>query len=128
VETPEPVKGWLKGTADDWQALWADPLAAAYRPTDVEALCRLFSLRDDRERFRRAVRKAPLVTGSTGQTVLNPLARQMSTLDAEIRQLEDRFGLTPAARLRLGITLADAARTRAELEKEVDVDRFKGIC
>lgn len=36
--------------------------------------------------------------GSQGQLVLSPWARDLRTIDAEIRQLEDRFGLNVRAR------------------------------
>jgi P27 family predicted phage terminase small subunit len=124
-ESPEPSKRWLKTTRDAWVVLWDHNLTGAYEPTDLPALRRLFDLRDQRARFERAVASRPLVEGSQGQQVLNPLARQVSALDGEIRALEDRFGLTPAARLRLGITLGEAAKTLADLQRglgDLEVD------
>jgi hypothetical protein len=58
--------------------------------------------------------------------VLNPLLKHVAALDGEIRQLEDRFGLTPLARLRLGVTFGEAHRSLADLNRalieEVDGD------
>lgn len=126
VSTPEPSTRWLKVTKDAWSTLWGHGLAGAYEATDLPALRRLFGLRDQRARFEMAVVRQPLVPGSQGQEVLNPLARQISTIDAEIRALEDRFGLSPAARLRLGITLGEAARTLADLAAGLDDDDDEG--
>jgi hypothetical protein len=36
------------------------------------------------------------------------LYKQVESFQAEARQMEDRFGLSPLSRLRLGITFADA--------------------
>ena len=114
--TPDPPAGLLKKTRDQWVAFWSSDVAGVVASaTDMPALERLFTLYDERERYSRAVKKSPLVTGSKGQMVLNPLSRQVGALDPEIRQLEDRFGLTPMARLKLGIKLGAARRTLDDL-------------
>ena len=115
-ESPEPPPKLLKTTRDAWAAYWASPVASVVdRASDMPAVRRLFTLYDERERCLRSARTSRLVAGSQGQPVLNPLYRHMSTLDAEVRMLEDRFGLTPAARARLGITLGEAVDRWAEL-------------
>lgn len=43
--------------------------------------------------------------GSQGQMVLSPWARDLRTIDSEIRQLEDRFGLNIRARASLAVTV-----------------------
>jgi hypothetical protein len=50
------------------------------------------------------------------------MGRQMLSLDVEIRQLEDRFGLTPRARLQLGITYGEAKKSLEELNAELQAD------
>lgn len=55
--------------------------------------------------------------GASGQPVVSPLQKVLVHLDGEIRQLEDRFGLTPLARLRLGIAIGDAARSLDDLNR-----------
>ncbi len=122
-EPPAPPAGLLAETVADWQAFWTSALASAAVPaTDLPAITRLFRLRDERERMARVVRKARVVLGSEGQPRANPLYSQINSFDAEIRQIEDRFGLTPMARLKLGITLGDAARSLADLNAELDGD------
>lgn len=123
ADPPDPPAGLLAETVADWQAFWSSPLATAAVPaTDLPAITRLFRLRDERERMARVVRRARIVAGSEGQPRANPLYSQINSFDAEIRQIEDRFGLTPMARLRLGITLGDAARSLADLNAELDGD------
>jgi P27 family predicted phage terminase small subunit len=117
-DIPAPPRGLLKTTREAWAAFWSSPVAAAVdRVSDLATLVRLFELRDERERCWRAVRSERLVLGSKGQPALNPLCRRVSTLDREITALEDRFGLSPLARLKLGVQFHEAARSLEELNR-----------
>src|SRR5436309_1180615 len=93
---PPPAKGWLVATKQRWQSYWSSPVARVVdTSSDMPALCRLFELYDQAERAQRSLRKQPFVDGSQGQPVLNPMAGFQKSLEGAIRQLEDRFGLTP---------------------------------
>lgn len=120
VKVPAAPAGLLKITRDRWAEFWTSPVAGlADRVSDRPALERLFGLYDDLERCARVVRKTGhMVEGSKGQLVMNPLLRHMQTQAAEIRQLEDRFGLSPRARLGLNFTLGQTAKTLADLNSE----------
>lgn len=74
---------------------------------DAAALERLFDLYDERERAYQDFRKQRFVKGSQGQDVLNPLGRLITSLDNEIRQLEDRYGFSPRSRMNLGLELEE---------------------
>lgn len=127
---PPPPSGVLKATGDEWAAFWASEAAALVLPADLPALERMFSLRDERRRCQKAAAtEGRLVMGSTGQPVLNPLYKHIGALDSEIRQLEDRFGLSPMARLKLGVVFGDAKRSLADLDDDEDTpdDRFSII-
>lgn len=119
--TPAPAtpSGLLAPVRAAWDAFWGSEQSSLVMPADHPALLRLFSLLDERERCSRAARKSPLVEGSQGQPTLNPLLKHVGSLDTEIRQLEDRFGLTPLARLRLGVTFGDAHRSLADLNRSL---------
>lgn len=120
---PAPPRGLLATTVQQWTAYWSSPVGQLADPdTDMPAVMRLFSLYDERERAYRSFRKKRLVKGSQGQPVVNPAWRQVPIMDAEIRQLEDRLGLTPQARLKLGVTFGDAARSLDDLNRDLDVD------
>lgn len=122
-EVPAAPKHWLAQTAEHWNAYWASPLAgAAELATDLPALERLFSLRDERERCYRAFRKARMVAGSKGQLRVNPLGQLMLTMDMEIRSLEDRFGLSAKARLALGIEYGKAMESLEAMNARLDKD------
>jgi P27 family predicted phage terminase small subunit len=114
---PEPPEHLLPQTRNRWAAYWSSPVAKLVDAvSDLTALERLFWLYDDLERSRLAVREqGHMIEGSKGQTVMNPLLRHMQAEMAEIRQLEDRFGLSPRARLSLNLTLGQAAASLADL-------------
>jgi hypothetical protein len=89
-----------------WAALWSSPMATVYVKADEFALTRLCGLVDERDRFQR------------GQL-------ERFDGDAEIRQLGDRFGVSPLSRRRLQweIEPADPARRGAasdDLRAEFD--------
>lgn len=114
---PAAQDHWLEEIKVQWAEFWGSELAAAAKvPTDLPGLVRLFSLRDERERAYRSYRKKRLVLGSQGQMVINPMAKVVQVCDAEIRMLEDRFGLSSQARARLGITFMDAKAKAHSLE------------
>ena len=54
-----------------------------------------------------------------GQTVEHPLIKIGNTLRSELRNLEDRTGLSPMARLRLGVKVGEAARSLDEMNRRL---------
>jgi P27 family predicted phage terminase small subunit len=70
---------------------------------DVAAVTRLCEMYEDREVMRESLRRDGwMLWTATGVPKSNPLVGHMGRLDNEIRKLEVEFGLTPAARSRLG--------------------------
>lgn len=122
-QTPAPPSGLLAATKAEWTTFWASELAQLVEQnTDLPALERLFGYYDEHRRALKEARKERLVIGSTGQLVLNPLLKYAESLAKEIRTLEDRFGLTPKARLTLGIKFGEAARSLEDLNRSLDAD------
>ena len=117
VKPPAPAKEWLVVTANDWREFWVSDLARHVKPTDRPAVKRLFTLRDQLVRAQREEAKLrklamadPIVKGSMGQKVANPMFRAADSaaavalaLEPRIVALEDRLGLSPRARLALGV-------------------------
>ena len=100
---------WREQTVERWVHFWGSPLASQVEPSDEGAFRRLFWIYDELDRLREAIEvTGRVVEGSQGQPRPNPLYKQVESFQAEARQLEDRFGLSPLSRLRLGITFADA--------------------
>ena len=106
---------WVKS----WEVFWASPFAQVVQPAQYPALERLFSMYEERDRMDVYLREEPMSVGSQGQKILNPMYRQRTAVDAEIRQLEDRFGLHPKAGLQLGIVYGEAARSLEELNARI---------
>ena len=119
---PKPPPRLLKKTKDWWDDYWNSDLATyTNQDTDLAAVSRLATLMDERERCYRQVKKeGRMISGSQGQMVLNPLYRHIQTLDQEIRQIEDRFGLSPKSRAILGITFGSATQTIADLNAKFE--------
>ena len=117
-DVPAADPKWLADTAGEWELFWRDEeLRSIVRPAQAPALRRLFDWRDklrlawaEAEALRDAVGDEHLVAGSMGQERANPLyelaakaeARALQ-IEGRIEALEDRFGLTPAAMLKLGV-------------------------
>ena len=117
---PQPEDTWSAGTVERWQDFWTSPLAQQVEVSDHGALRRLFWLYDEVERLIIAISETGrVVQGSTGQPRANPLYKQVQEFQAEARQLEDRFGLSPKARLTLGITFAEAASSLDQLNERL---------
>ena len=121
ASVPACPPGFLDDVEGRWLSFWSSDVANAVdRQSDMPAVIRLFTLYDERERGLQSFRRERLVRGSQGQVVLNPIGRLMAAWDAEIRQLEDRFGLTPLSRLKLGLTFSEAQRTLEDLTRSLD--------
>jgi hypothetical protein len=60
------------------------------------------------------------VTGSMGQEVVNPALKYEERLSREIMAYEERFGMTPLARMRLGIAFGQAADSLAGMRQRLD--------
>ncbi len=121
-EIPELAGRNLKKTKDWWNSFWSSDLSSAIDiKSDLPVIERLASLMDERERIFKQAKKDRLVVGSQGQVVLNPLYNALLKIDAEIRNLEDRIGLNPKARVSLGIQIGQAKKSLADLNSELDI-------
>jgi phage terminase small subunit len=96
------------------------------RPGDLPALNRLWIYRDQLARALDEFGKAPLVEMKNGRMMVNPIAQVVSKWERAVCQLEASFALTPLARMKLGVTVAEgqslasrnaALRARHEGEK-----------
>lgn len=108
-------KPLLAETRQAWATFWESDVSGLVLDADRPALERLFGMYDVRERMLRTYLAQPFSTGSTGQLKMHPAAAEVASLDGRIQALEDRFGITPAARLKLGIVLGAAAKSLEDL-------------
>ena len=120
-DIPQLKGRYLKNTKLWWEDFWNSDLATAIdTKSDQQAVYRLATLIDERERIFKQAKKDRLVVGSQGQAVLNPLYSAMLKIDAEIRQLEDRLGMNPKSRISLGIQLGQMKKTLADLNADLE--------
>lgn len=102
----EPAPTWpLLGRAPRrWAALWALPEAAAWGPGDVQSAAHFV-------KTSMTVERLLSVAGTTGK-----VPPGLSSMQSEIRQLGDRLGLSPMAKLRLRweLTTDEVAEKRDE--------------
>ena len=120
-DIPQLSGRYLKNTKLWWEDFWNSDLATAIdTKSDQQAVYRLATLIDERERIFKQAKKDRLVVGSQGQAVLNPLYSAMLKIDAEIRQLEDRLGMNPKSRISLGIQLGQMKKTLADLNADLE--------
>jgi phage terminase small subunit len=59
------------------------------------------------------------VVGSTGQTVLHPLARLRASLETELSAIEQRLGLDPKSRALLGIAVNQYKKSASDLVADI---------
>lgn len=112
-----PVPAHLERVGTEvWHAVWAAG-GEAYSPrTDAYVIERYATLHDRRETLMKMLTADGLTSvGSQGQTVLHPAARLLGEVEKNMTSLEDKLGLNPESRLRLGISA---------IEKESKLDAF----
>jgi P27 family predicted phage terminase small subunit len=113
---PAPPSGLNAPGKKAWDEFWRSEVSAAVDfSADRSDLEHWAQCIDERARIWPIIRKAPLVKGSHGQLMLNPLTRRARDLSDEIQRLSDRFGMNPAARFRLQLTVSEAGKSANEL-------------
>jgi len=122
VVVPEPPEGMAEAQLESWSEFWSSELSQLVKGTDMGAVRRLWSYYQQHEDLTRVFDRSRLVSGSQGQPRLNPALDGLMKLEGAILRLENELGLTPSARLRLGITFADATNSLDALARKFEVD------
>jgi P27 family predicted phage terminase small subunit len=118
---PRAPTGLLDASRKRWKSFWQSAVSKAVDlDADLYRVERWIGCVDEYERVNAAFKKTRLVKGSTGQPALNPLASYLQQLLNEINKAEAELGLTPLARMRLGIAYGEAKLTALELARAVD--------
>ncbi len=111
VVIPEPPEGLDGARLESWRGFFESELSQLVNGTDLSAVHRLWSYYQQHADLTNIFAKGRMVAGSTGQPRLNPALDGLMKLETAILRLENELGLTPSARLRLGITFADATNS-----------------
>lgn len=103
-----------------WAEVWAAGSGAYVYATDRYVVERYAQLQERREDLLGVLaREGYTVEGSQGQVVAHPAARLLADVETKLTPLEDRLGLNPEARLRLGLA---AHEMRSALDRFLDDD------
>lgn len=121
VLIPEAPAGISETQREAWVAFFSSELAQLVKSTDLPSVRRLWGYYQQHEDLTRIFDKGRMVAGSTGQPRLNPALDGMVKLETAIHRLENELGLTPAARMRLGIMTADAALSLDSLNERLQM-------
>src|SRR2546425_6774404 len=116
---PEPPDGLNESALESWDIYWRSDVARVASEVDLPVVRRYFVLLDQYERAIEVVNKAIVVKGSTRQIRTNPLADYALKLAGQLLRLEEELGLTPLARQRLGIAVAERYRPLDELNRSL---------
>lgn len=107
-EPPPPPEHLGQFGALVWREVWALGEGVYNTTSDVYVIERYATLQERRRRLLDQIGDDYLGVGSQGQDVLNPLVRVVQDIEGKLGALEAVLGLSPEARLRLGISAAEA--------------------
>jgi P27 family predicted phage terminase small subunit len=104
-----------------WQAYWSSPVSQVVDPNvDAFLLVRWITYVDEWETATKTLHAEGMtVVGSTGQTVLHPLARLRASLETELSAIEQRLGLDPKSRALLGIAVNQYKKSASDLVADI---------
>lgn len=119
---PAAPEGMSARQLDSWDAYFRSNLSALIKETDLPVVERLWRYYQQHEELTDIFDRGRLVPGSTGQPRINPAHDALMKLESAIHRLENELGLTPTARLRLGITFSDATLSMERLTERIQQD------
>ena len=111
---PPAPDGLLPESVEAWDAVWQMPQAASLAGHQVVVIRWVRAL-DAWARALAAVDLAPLVSGSKGQPVENPLIAWIASREAEMEKCERQLGIGLRNAVDLGVTVGQAKLTAATL-------------
>jgi P27 family predicted phage terminase small subunit len=105
----QPCPGGVVPRAKEaWERLWQSPLRRAYEDSDLPALFRWLWWYDQWLRTAEQISQTgPTRRGARGDVVLRSSVRFLNACEAALQSLEESLGLTPLARMRLGLVFSN---------------------
>ena len=117
LPVPDPDSRWLPEVQDAWARYWTSEVAPFLLGVDHPSISRLFSYYDmwcrvygDWMRFLDAY-------DVPGEALTGGHLKTIKDLEGMIVKLEERCGITPLVRARLGIKVGQAIQTGAKLNE-----------
>lgn len=117
---PAPPTTLSTRATEVWESVWDAGRDAYNVRTDGQVIARYAEMTARRESLLRTLDDEGWTTvGSSGQIVAHPAARLIAEVDSKLQSLEDRLGLNPEARIRLGIaTVEQKSRLQEFLDRQ----------
>ena len=116
VSVPDPPDGVRESILEWWGSYFRSDVArVTYMESDLPALRRLATLYELRQVAFEIGSADPIVRGGNNQAMEHPLLKSIARYDSAIDRLEVRFGLTPRARLNLGLQVGAATKQLEDL-------------
>lgn len=117
---PQAPSGICAAAKDAWTSYWGDVVAGVVRPGDASLVDRWVRNIDRYHRIIGLADAEPVVTGSTGQMKPNGLYDLAFKIEASIKADEQQLGIGPLNRLRLGVKIAEGAKSLADLTADAE--------
>lgn len=119
-------KDWHPLARSRWGEMWESDVATSWeRRADSGRLGRYIFNFDRWLKLSELMVGREVVKGSRGQVRANPLFGVLASLEGDLKATEEKFGLTPMDRMRLGIEIGGAAaglRDAAEIMAEQSME------
>ena len=116
-EIPKAPAKLLKESRDVWADLWTSPQARALDGIQAVTAVQFIRTYDLHVRLSRTASASPLLEGSQGQPVSNPLWSTVASLATELDRLKKQLGIGLRYRADLGLSEASAQLTAAQLNE-----------
>jgi P27 family predicted phage terminase small subunit len=115
VERPEPPASLGDEARKQWDAYWEDAAALVQTSADRGVVLRWIDAVDRYVRTLSEADKKPLVKGSTGQLVENPLYKIAERSLSTVERAEKQLGIGALNRAGLGIAVIAEQRSLADM-------------
>ena len=119
---PLPEGEWSPSTVEAWGRYWASPVSATVdRNADWPLVLKWLQAEEEYGRLDAVIRRAPVVRNQAGDLVPNPAIRRLDQLHRVLTMAYQQLGMTPMARFRLGLSLAELRKASAERYDDEEV-------
>jgi hypothetical protein len=115
IEPPDLPPGLCSEAVAEWGSYWSDPVSRAPTPADRDLLLRWVTSINRYWVSTREADEKPIVLGSTGQQVQNPLYRVAELALAAAERCERQLGIGAKNRADLGLAIVSEQRSLAEM-------------
>lgn len=122
VVKPDPPKNLCPEAVSQWDAYWESTAASVQTPADRGVVLRWIDAVDRYLRTLGDADKRPIVKGSTGQPIENPLYKIAAVALATVERAEKQLGIGALNRAGLGIAVIAEARSLQDMNSKYGGD------